>query len=54
MTGPSEEIERVGNLPDHALLYDAKHNAVIVFRDEWRQQRTVERPGTLTFYESAP
>ena len=54
MTGPDEEIQRLGESQDLSLLYDAKNHPVILFRDEWRLRWALERTSGLTFHEAAP
>ena len=54
VTGPDEEIQRLGESQDLSLLYDAKNHPVILFRDEWRLRWALERTSGLTFHEAAP
>jgi peptide chain release factor 3 len=54
VTGPKSEIEKLGESQDLQLLYDAKNNPVILFRDEWRLRWALERSSGLTFLEAAP
>lgn len=54
VTGPAEEIQRLGESQDLSLLYDAKNHPVLLFRDEWRLRWATERHTGLTFHEAAP
>ena len=54
VTGPIEEIQRLGESQDLQLLFDAKNHPVILFRDEWRLRWALERSSGLTFHEAAP
>ena len=54
VTGPEEEIQRLGESQDLSLLYDAKNHPVLLFRDEWRLRWALERHTSLTFHEAAP
>ena len=54
VTGPIEEIHRLGESQDLQLLFDAKNHPVILFRDEWRLRWALERSSGLTFHEAAP
>jgi peptide chain release factor 3 len=54
VTGPEEEIRRLGESQDLSLLYDYKNRPVLLFRDEWRLRWAVDRHTALTFHEAAP
>jgi peptide chain release factor 3 len=54
VTGPAEEIRRLAEAQDISLLYDAKNQPVVVFRDEWRLRWALEKAGALTFHDAAP
>ena len=54
VTGPEEEIQRLGESQDLSLLYDAKSHPVLLFRDEWRLRWALDRHSSLTFHEAAP
>jgi peptide chain release factor 3 len=54
VTGPAATIQRLGESQDLTLLYDAKDQPVLLFRDEWRLRWALERHPELTFHEAAP
>ena len=56
VTGPADEIARLGEAQDLSLLYDAKGHPVLLFRDEWRLRWALDRRETtgLAFHEAAP
>ncbi|MDH5235154.1 MAG: peptide chain release factor 3, partial [Gemmatimonadota bacterium] len=54
VTGPEEEIQRLGESQDLSLLYDYQNRPVLLFRDEWRLRWAVDRHTSLTFHEAAP
>jgi peptide chain release factor 3 len=54
VTGPREEIERIGRERGRLLLYDAKGNPLLLFDDSWSMRWTVEREKDLQFHEVAP
>jgi peptide subunit release factor RF-3 len=54
VTGPEEEIERLGREPGRTLLYDAKSAPLILFDDQWSMRHTVEVEKKLQFHDVAP
>lgn len=54
VTGPEDEIERVGRAHGRLLVYDAKNNPLILFEDAWSLRAAVTHEGMLTYLESAP
>lgn len=56
VTGPADEIARLGEAQDLSLLYDAKGHPVLLFRDEWRLRWALDRREStgLAYHEAAP
>jgi peptide chain release factor 3 len=54
VTGPEEEIERLGRESGRMLLYDAKGAPLVLFDDQWSMRHTVEVEKKLQFHDVAP
>ncbi|MFW6199632.1 MAG: peptide chain release factor 3 [Gemmatimonadota bacterium] len=54
VTGPDEEIRRLGSAYDRALVYDSKDRPLILFKNEYALRSTMEREDTVAFHEVAP
>jgi peptide chain release factor 3 len=54
VTGPEEEIERLGREAGRMLLYDAKGAPLVLFNDQWSMRHTVETEKKLQFHDVAP
>ncbi|HUH13107.1 MAG TPA: peptide chain release factor 3, partial [Longimicrobiales bacterium] len=54
LTGPREDVERVGRGPGRALVYDAKSRPLVLFESEWALRSAQERESTLEFHDVAP
>jgi peptide chain release factor 3 len=54
ITGPRDEIDRVGHGHGRLLLWDAKGNPIILFSDRWAMRSTIERETKVQFHEAAP
>jgi peptide chain release factor 3 len=54
VTGPEEEIERLGREPGRVLLYDAKGAPLFLFNDHWSMQHSLGTEKKLQFFEVAP
>jgi len=54
VTGPADEIERLGRDRGRMLLYDAKGNPLILFEDAWGLRWALEREATVQFHDVAP
>jgi len=54
VTGPAEEIERVGRAHGRLLVYDAKNNPLVLFEDAWSLRAALTHETMLTYLESAP
>ena len=54
VTGPQDEIERLGRDSGRMLLYDAKGSPLLLFDDSWNLRWATERAEGVTFHEVAP
>jgi peptide chain release factor 3 len=54
VTGPKDEIERVGSGRGRMLLYDIKGQPLILFADKWTLRATMERDTEIEYQEVAP
>ena len=54
VTGPKDEIERVGSGRGRMLLYDIKGQPLILFADKWTLRATMERETEIEYHEVAP
>ncbi len=54
VTGPEEDIERLGSGYDRALVYDAKDRPLLLFKNDYALRSTVEREEDVSFHEIAP
>jgi peptide subunit release factor RF-3 len=43
VTGPEDEIQRLGGTTDRWLVYDAKNRPLLLFESEWTMRHTIER-----------
>jgi peptide chain release factor 3 len=54
VTGPEEEIERLGTGYDRTLVYDSRDRPLLLFRNDYALRSTMEREDAITFHEIAP
>ncbi|HSJ26041.1 MAG TPA: peptide chain release factor 3 [Longimicrobiales bacterium] len=54
VTGPADEIERLGSSAGRSLVYDSKNRPLLLFESEWTMRHTIERHDTLEFHDVAP
>jgi peptide chain release factor 3 len=54
VTGPPDEIERLGATVGRWLVYDSKNRPLLLFESEWTMRHTVERHAGLQFHDVAP
>jgi peptide chain release factor 3 len=54
VTGPKEEIDRLGASAGRTLVYDAKNRPLLLFESEWTMRHTVDRHTDLQFHDIAP
>jgi peptide chain release factor 3 len=54
VTGPADEIERLGSTAGRSLVYDSKNRPLLLFESEWTMRHTVDRHDTLQFHDVAP
>jgi peptide chain release factor 3 len=54
VTGPTEEIDRLGASTGRSLVYDAKNRPLLLFESEWTMRHTIDRNDTLQFHDVAP
>jgi hypothetical protein len=54
VTGPKEEIERLGASAGRSLVYDAKNRPLLLFESEWTMRHTIDRHTDLSSTTSRP
>jgi peptide chain release factor 3 len=54
VTGPAAAIERVASESSRMLLFDAKGQPLILFKDQWALRWALERETEVKFHEVAP
>jgi peptide chain release factor 3 len=54
VTGPAEEVARLGSTAGRSLVYDSKNRPLLLFESEWTMRHTIERSETLQFHDVAP
>jgi peptide chain release factor 3 len=54
VTGPTEEIDRLGASVGRSLVYDVKNRPLLLFESEWTMRHTIERHSDLQFHDVAP
>jgi peptide chain release factor 3 len=54
VTGPEQEIARVGRSHGRTLVYDAANRPLILFDSEWSLRHSVEKESELAFHDVAP
>ncbi|HSJ08930.1 MAG TPA: peptide chain release factor 3 [Longimicrobiales bacterium] len=54
VTGPQDEIDRLGSSTGRSLVFDAKNRPLLLFDSEWTMRHTVERNELLQFHDIAP
>jgi peptide chain release factor 3 len=54
VTGPEDEIQRLGGTAGRWLVYDAKNRPLLLFESEWTMRHTIERHDVLAFHDVAP
>jgi peptide chain release factor 3 len=54
VTGPEEEIGRLGASAGRSLVYDAKNRPLLLFESEWTMRHTIDRHENLQFHDVAP
>lgn len=54
VTGPANDIARVGNGLGNMLVFDATHRPLVLFDSEWSLRHVVEREQTLEYHDVAP
>jgi peptide chain release factor 3 len=54
VTGPQDEIDRLGASSGRSLVYDARNRPLLLFESEWTMRHTVERHTSLQFHDVAP
>jgi peptide chain release factor 3 len=53
VTGPREEIERLGGTAGRWLVYDSRNRPLLLFESEWTMRHTIERHDDLQFHDVA-
>ncbi|HSJ14888.1 MAG TPA: peptide chain release factor 3 [Longimicrobiales bacterium] len=54
VTGPEEDIRRVGGASGRMLVFDSKQRPLILFDSDWSLRHTMSREATLQYYDVAP
>jgi peptide chain release factor 3 len=54
VTGPKEEIDRLGTSTGRSLVFDAKNRPLLLFESEWTMRHTIDRYDTIQFHDVAP
>ena len=54
VTGPTEDIERVGSVHGRRLVEDADGHPMILFNNAWALQQSMEKDTTLTYHDVQP
>lgn len=54
VSGPEPDIRRVADGVSRMLVYDAKHNPLILFDSDWTLQHTLGKHTDLTYHDVAP
>jgi peptide chain release factor 3 len=54
VTGPQDEIDRLGATAGRSLVYDAKNRPLLLFDSEWMMRHTIDRETKLQFHDIAP
>jgi peptide chain release factor 3 len=54
VTGPAEEIARLGASAGRSLVYDSKNRPLLLFESEWTMRHTIDRHEGLQFHDVAP
>lgn len=52
--GDPAEIERVGRAHGRLLVYDSRHNPLLLFEDGWSLRAALSHETMLTYHDSAP
>ena len=54
VTGPQEEIDKLGASTGRSVVYDAKNRPLLLFESEWTMRHTIDRYDTIQFHDVAP